>query len=569
MDKHPEEKYLWWQSGVVYQIYPLSFADGNGDGYGDLPGIIGRLDYLKWLGVHAIWISPIYPSPLADYGYDVSDHKAIHPMLGTMEDFDRLLAGCHERGIKLLLDYVPNHTSDQHPWFIESRSSRNNPKRNWYLWEDPSRDGKAPNNWLSVFGGRAWEWDENTKQYYCHSFLKEQPDLNWRNPEVQEAMLDVMRFWLGKGVDGFRVDALWHVIKDEQLRDNPLDPEYVESEMSPYCRLVPAYSGGQPELHEIVALMRRVTQEFSERLLIGEMYLPVEELVRYYGRESDSGIHLPYNFQLIVLPWRATDIFAGINSYEASLPSFAWPNWVLGNHDKPRVASRVGPAQAKIAALLLLTLRGTPTMYYGDEIGMQDVNVPAEEVRDPVAKAFPGIRLGRDPERTPMQWSTEPNAGFSTGEPWLPVAADYEQTNVDKQKQDKVSLLAFYRRLLELRQKEPALQVGRYLPAGQKRNIFAFVREHGETTLLIAVNLGGTRARLAVPRHMDVTGEIILGTDPVRVGGKIKDYIELGPDEGIIARIYPADEQNTPFAAASHRRSASQRTPPRPAEENL
>ncbi len=489
-------------------------------------------------------------------------------MLGTMEDFDKLLAACHERGIKLLLDYVPNHTSDQHPWFVESRSSRNNPKRNWYIWEDPSRDGKAPNNWLSVFGGRAWEWDENTKQYYCHSFLKEQPDLNWRNPEVQEAMLDVMRFWLGKGVDGFRVDALWHVIKDEQLRDNPLDPEYVEGEMSPYSRLVPTYSGGQPELHEIVALMRRVTQEFPERVLVGEMYLPVEELVRYYGRESDSGIHLPYNFQLIVLPWRAMDIFAGVNAYEASLPSFAWPNWVLGNHDKPRVASRVGPDQVKIAALLLLTLRGTPTMYYGDEIGMEDVNVPADEIRDPVAKAFPGVRLGRDPERTPMQWNAEPNAGFSASEPWLPVAADYEQTNVEKLKQDKDSLLAFYRRLLELRQKEPALQIGHYLPAGQKRNVFAFVREHGETTLLIAVNLGGTRARLAVPRHMDVTAEVILGTDPARVGGKIKEYIQLGPDEGIIARVYPADEQDA-AAAASHRRSAPPHTKPRTAEEGL
>ena len=541
IDKRPVEKPLWWQTGVIYQIYPLSFADSNGDGYGDLPGILGKLDYLKWLGVDAVWISPIYPSPLADYGYDVSDHKAIHSLFGTMEDFDRLLAACHERGIKLLLDFVPNHTSDQHPWFLESRSSRDNPKRNWYLWKDQAREGGAPNNWLSVFGGRAWEWDESTRQYYCHSFLKEQPDLNWRNPEVQEAMLDVMRFWLGKGVDGFRVDALWHVIKDAQLRDNPLDPEYVEGEMSPYCRLVPTYSGGQPELHEIVALMRRVTQEFPERVLIGEMYLPVEELVRYYGRDSDSGIHLPYNFQLIVLPWRAMDIFAGINEYEASLPTFAWPNWVLGNHDKPRVASRIEPDQAKIAALLLLTLRGTPTMYYGDEIGMEDVNVPAEEARDPVAKAFPKIRLGRDPERTPMQWSAEPNGGFSTGQSWLPIAEDYEQTNVEKQKQNDKSLLAFYRQLLELRRKEPALQIGGYLPAGQKKNVFAFVREHGETTLLIAVNLGGTRARLAVPQHMDVTGEIILGTDPARVGGKIKEYIELSPDEGIIARIFPAD----------------------------
>jgi alpha-glucosidase len=541
MDKHPVEKFLWWQTGVIYQIYPLSFADSNGDGYGDLPGILGKLDYLQWLGANAIWISPIYPSPLADYGYDVSDYRAIHPLFGTMEDFDRLLAACHERGIKLILDYVPNHTSDQHPWFVESRSSWDNPKRSWYLWEDPGRNGEPPNNWLSVFGGPAWQWDENTKQYYCHSFLKEQPDLNWRNPEVQEAMLDVMRFWLDNGVDGFRVDALWHVIKDEKLRNNPLDPDYVAGEMSPYCRLIPVYSGGQPELHEIAALMRRVTQEYQERVLIGEMYLPVEELVRYYGQESETGIHLPYNFQLILLPWRAMDVFAGICTYEASLPSFAWPNWVLGNHDKPRVASRVGPAQARIAAMLLLTLRGTPTIYYGDEIGMEDVNVPAEETRDPVAKAFPGIRLGRDPERTPMQWSAEPNAGFSSGQPWLPIAEDYEQTNVEKQKQDDGSVLAFYRRLLKLRQEEPALQIGQYLPAGQKRNLFAFVREHGETTLLVAVNLGDTRASLAVPRHMDVTGEIILGTEPTRVGSKIKHDIELGPNEGIIARVYPSE----------------------------
>jgi alpha-glucosidase len=542
MDKRPAEKHLWWQTGVIYQIYPLSFADSNGDGYGDLPGILGKLDYLQWLGVNALWISPIFPSPLADYGYDVSDYRGIHPLFGTMADFDRLLAACHERGLKLLLDYVPNHTSDQHPWFLESRSARNSPKRDWYLWREASRDGRAPNNWLSVFGGSAWQWDENTRQYYCHSFLKEQPDLNWRNPEVQEAMLDVMRFWLDKGVDGFRVDALWHAMKDGQFRDNPVDPEYVEGQMPPYRRLIPAYSGGQPELHEIVALMRRVTQEYSERVLIGEMYLPVEELVRYYGQDGESGIHLPYNFQLILLPWRATDVFAGINTYEASLPAFAWPNWVLGNHDKPRVASRVGPEQAKIAALLLLTLRGTPTLYYGDEIGMEDVNVPAQETRDPLAQAVPGVRLGRDPERTPMQWSAAPNAGFSTGQPWLPLAADYEETNVEQQKQDDTSLLAFYRRLLELRRKEPALQIGHYLPAGQKRNLFAFVREHGETMLLIAVNLGATRARLTLPRHLDVIGEVILGTDPARVGGKIREHIELGPDEGIIVRTSAADE---------------------------
>jgi alpha-glucosidase len=533
------KKHLWWQEGVIYQIYPLSFMDSNGDGYGDLPGITGRLDYLQWLGVSALWLSPIYPSPLADWGYDVSDHKDIHPLCGTMADFDRLLADCHARGIKLILDFVPNHTSDRHPWFVESRSSRDNPKRNWYLWRNPGPNGTPPNNWLSVFGGSAWERDENTGQYYLHSFLKEQPDLNWRNPEVQEAMLDVMRFWLDKGVDGFRVDALWHVIKDEQFRDNPLNPEYVKGKRPPYDRFINAYSGGQPDVLDVVSMMRRVTDRYPERLLIGEVYLPVHELVHYYGPEGDTGMHHPYNFQLILLPWRATDIFAGINTYEASLPAFAWPNWVLGNHDKPRVASRIGRAQAKIAALLLLTLRGTPTIYYGDELGMQNVPIPPEQARDPVERLSEGLKLGRDPQRTPMQWSAEPNAGFSSVSPWLPVAADYEHVNVEKEKNDDGSMLAFYRRLLALRQNEPALQTGFYEPAGQRGNFFAFIRELRDTSFLIAVNLGGARGRLNVPRHLSVTGEIVLATHPGRVGGTIDQWIELGPDEGIIARLTP------------------------------
>ncbi len=540
MGKHPVDKHLWWQTGIIYQIYPLSFADSNGDGYGDLPGIIGKLDYLQWLGVSAVWVSPIYPSPLADHGYDVSDHKAIHPVFGTMEDFDRLLHGCHQRGLKLILDLIPNHTSDQHPWFQESRSSRDNPRRDWYLWKDARPDGGPPNNWLSVFGGGAWERDDATGQYYLHSFLKEQPDLNWRNPDVQAAMLDVMRFWLDKGVDGFRVDALWHVIKDAQYRDNPLDPDYVAGRMPPYDRLIPAYSGGQPELHEIVALLRRVAEEYQERVLIGEMYLPVEELMGYYGREKDTGLHLPYNFSLILLPWQAVDIFAGVNRYEASLPESAWPDWVLGNHDKPRVASRVGPAQARVAALLLLTLRGTPTIYNGDEIGMQDVAVPPEQMRDPAGRIADSGKFGRDPERTPMQWTPAANAGFTAGQPWLPVAKDYERVNVERQREDQGSMLAFYRRLLQLRRKEPALQAGTYTPAGQKKGLFAFVRELDESAFLVAVNMGPTRARLAVPRHLDAVGEIILATDPKRLGGRITDYIELGPNDGLIARLHPA-----------------------------
>ncbi len=541
MDKLSAEKPLWWQTGVVYQIYPLSFLDSNGDGYGDLPGISSQLDYLKELGVDAVWISPIYPSPLADWGYDVSDYTGIHPLCGTMADFDALLAACHERGMKLVLDFVPNHTSDQHPWFIESRSSRDNPKRNWYLWKDTGRDGGTPNNWLSVFGGPAWTLDEATGQYYLHSFLKEQPDLNWRNPEVQAAMLDVMRFWLDKGVDGFRVDALWHVMKDAQYRDNPLDPDYVAGKMPSYAKLVPAYSGGQPELHDVVALMRHVTDQYKDRVLIGEMYLPVEELMGYYGRQQGGGLHLPYNFQLILLPWKAVEIFAGVNRYEASLPAFAWPNWVLGNHDKPRIATRVGIEQAKIAAMLLLTLRGTPTIYAGDEIGMRDVPVAPEQRRDPAGK-LPGCdQFGRDPQRTPMQWTGEPGAGFTTGEPWLPIAADAGRVNVEKEREDGGSMLAFYRRLLELRRAEPALQVGSYVPAGQRGNLFAFVRELGDKSFLIAVNLGSTRARLAIPKHLDVTGEVVLDTDPQRLGGTINQYVNLGPNEGLIARLKPSD----------------------------
>jgi len=354
-------------------------------------------------------------------------------------------------------------------------------------------------------------------------------------------MLDVMRFWFDKGVDGFRVDALWHVIKDAHYRDNPLDPDYVEGKMPPYERYIGAYSGGQPELPEIVGLLRHVADQYKERVLIGEMYLPIEELMGYYGLEQDTGLHLPYNFQLILLPWKAVEIFAGINRYEASLPSFAWPNWVLGNHDKPRVATRVGAAQARIAALLLLTLRGTPTIYYGDEIGMHNVPIPPQRERDPVGRLLDSGKFCRDPERTPMQWNAGPGAGFTTGEPWLPVADDYGKVNVEAQQQDDGSMLVFYRKLLELRRREPALQTGAYLPAGQKKNLFAFVRELGDNGFLIAVNLASTRARLDIPKHLDVTGEVVLGTDPKRVGDQISQHVNLGPHEGLIARIKPCD----------------------------
>jgi alpha-glucosidase len=529
------DKHLWWERGIVYQIYPRSYQDADGDGIGDLRGIESRLDYLKWLGVDALWISPIYPSPMADFGYDVSDYTAIHPMFGTMEDFQRLREEVHRRGLKLILDLVPNHTSEEHPWFLESRSSRDNPKRDWYLWRDPAPGGGPPNNWLSVFGGPGWEWDEATGQYYYHAFLKEQPDLNWRNPEVQKAMLDVMRFWLDRGVDGFRVDVMWHMVKDRHFRDNPPNPDYQPMVQGEYRRLIPAYSTDQPEVHDIVRKMRRVMDEYDERVMIGEIYLPISQLVTYYG-EDRSGAHLPFNFQLIVLPWDAMQIFAAVSEYEGSLPPDGWPNWVLGNHDKARIASRVGPEQARVAAMLLLTLRGTPTLYYGDEIGMHDVSIPPERVQDPQEVNEPGKGLGRDPERTPMQWDAGENAGFTTGEPWLPLADDFREVNVEAQRDDPDSMLSLHRRLIELRRGEPALSVGEYAPVDARGSLLAYLRRHGDRSFLVALNLSHEPGILA-PEQPLPRGEVILGTHRDREGKSVEGRVELRGDEGVVVRM--------------------------------
>lgn len=530
MEQHP-----WWQKGVVYQVYPRSFMDRDGDGVGDLQGIVSRLDHIEWLGVDAVWVSPIYPSPMADFGYDVSDYTGIHPLFGTMDDFDRLLEETHRRGLKLILDLVPNHSSEEHPWFLESRSSRESPRRDWYLWRDPAPDGGPPNNWLSVFGGSAWEYDPATGQYYYHAFLKEQPDLNWRNPEVQSAMLDVMRFWLDRGVDGFRVDVMWHMIKDDQFRDNPPNPDYDPLEQGEFRSLVPAFSTDQQEVHDIVAMMRRLTDRYSDRVLIGEIYLPLDRLVAYYG-EDGGGAHLPFNFQLILLPWDAPMIFATVSEYEGALPPDGWPNWVLGNHDKSRIASRVGGEQARVAAMLLLTLRGTPTLYYGDEIGMTDVAIPPELVQDPHEMNEPGKGLGRDPERTPMQWDATENAGFTRGTPWLPLPVDYGERNVAAQRDDPDSMLSLHRRLLELRRREPALSVGGYAPVVATEQIMAYLREHDGRTLLVALNLGHEPGYLT-PQKWEPRGTVLLGTHRNREGTTIEGRIELRGDEGVVVLL--------------------------------
>jgi len=526
--------YLWWQRGVIYEVYPRSFMDSNGDGVGDLKGLISRFDYLRWLGIDAVWLSPIYRSPMKDFGYDVADYTAIHPLFGTMEDFDRLVREAHARDIKLILDFVPNHTSDRHPWFIESRSSRDNPKRGWYIWHDPAPGGGPPNNWLSNFGGGAWEYDPKTEQYYYHAFLREQPDLNWRNPQLVEAMLNVLRFWLERGVDGFRVDVLWHLIKDDQFRDNPPNPYWREG-ADPYQKLLELHSTDQAEVHAVVTRMRHLVDQYQDRVLIGEIYLPVERLVQYYGIDL-SGVHVPFNFQLLLAKWNARDIARIIAEYEAALPKGSWPNWVLGNHDRPRIASRVGLTQARLAAMLLLTLRGTPTLYYGDEIGMHDVEIQPAKVQDPFEKNVPGLGLGRDPQRTPMQWTAAKNAGFTEGEPWLPIAEDYPQINVETERDDPFSMLSLYSQLIKVRSAEPALEVGVLEPVETTGDLLSYVRRDGESAFLVALNFGTKPETLNIS-GMGFEGRITLSTWLNRSGDSVRGNLYIRPEEGLLVRL--------------------------------
>ncbi|HHY57565.1 MAG TPA: DUF3459 domain-containing protein [Chloroflexi bacterium] len=533
MSNHP-----WWQTSIIYQIYPRSFQDSNGDGVGDLPGILQRLDYVKSLHVGAVWLSPIYPSPMHDFGYDVADYCGVHPLFGTLDDFDRLLTGVHARGMKLILDLVPNHTSDEHPWFLESRSSRDNPKRDWYIWRDPAPDGGPPNNWLSFFGGPAWTFDERTGQYYLHQFVKQQPELNYRNPAVLQAMLDQMRFWLDRGVDGFRVDVIWLMIKDAELRDEPVDPNW--DGVNPHFRLQHIYTQDQPEVHDVIRQMRALLDAYDDRMMVGEIYLPNERLMTYYGANFDE-CHLPFNFQLILAPWDAPTVRRLVDQYEADLPAGAWPNWVLGNHDQHRVATRVGPAQARVAQMLLLTLRGTPTCYYGDELGMENVPIPPEMVQDPPAVNQPEIAhiVGRDPERTPMQWDDSPNAGFTAPgvQPWLPLAADYAQRNVAVQSQDATSMLSFFRALTALRQSSPALTIGDYaaIDVGVD-NIFAYTRTHGAERLLIVLNFAATTHRLDLSQF-GAEAEILLSTG-MESRGKVRlRALYVVGNEGIVLRL--------------------------------
>jgi alpha-glucosidase len=475
----------WWQRAVVYEIALASFQDSDGDGRGDLGGLLRRLDHLSWLGVDVVWLTPVQPSPFRDFGYDISDYCAIDPSFGTMEQFDRLVSEVHARGMRLILDFVPNHTATEHPWFVESRASRGSARRDWYVWADPGEDGGPPNNWLSRFGGSAWTWDEPTGQYYYHSFLQEQPDLNWRTEGVRRAMADVLRFWLRRGVDGFRVDASAVLVEDALLRDDPPDPEVDES-LPPPQRLKRIFTDDRPQSLECLEELHGVVDEFDARLLAGEVQGKLDRIGNFYKGEQPR-FHLPLNFALLDTPWDALSLQANIDAYFNAIPDDAWPCWVIGGHDKRRVASKVGQSGARLMAMLALTLRGTPFLFAGDELGMEQAPVAPGRCDDPFEKLVPGYELNRDPERAPMRWDEGPRGGFTTGEPWLPQ--DDRSRNVASLTHDSHSILHLWRALIALRRQEPALTEGTHEPMRARNDILAFGRRHGDSAILVLLNL--------------------------------------------------------------------------------
>lgn len=530
------ERREWWHSAVLYEVYPRSFNDTTGNGIGDLHGITERLGYLAdTLGVDAIWICPFYPSPMADFGYDVAGYRDIHPMFGDLAAFDRLLERAHGAGLKVIIDFVPNHTSDQHPWFIESRSSRDNPRRDWYVWRDPKPDGSPPNNWLSAFGGPAWELDARTGQYYLHMFVKEQADLNWRNPAVREAMLDNMRFWLDRGVDGFRVDAVLFCMKDPAERDNPPNTEGLQQIHKPlgaYEAQLHLHDQGHPDIHGVFREMRALVDEYQPpRMALAELHVfDPHRLAEYYGEDLDE-LTMPTNFGLLKQPWSGTGIREVVDGLEAAIPAGAALNWVLGTHDDQRLATRLGEDGSRQAAVLLLTLRGSPTMYYGDEIGMRETEIPVEMQEDPWGIAEPD--LGRDGCRTPMQWSADSGAGFTSApEPWLPLGDDYLERNVESQLADPDSHLNLYRRLLRVRRGSAALRVGAYRPVDPvPPGCYLFERSEGAERVYVAINFSSEPASIEAT---SVAGRIAVSTQRASEGREITGTLKLLPHEAVV-----------------------------------
>jgi len=533
---HPE----WWRHAVFYEVYPRSFADSNNDGVGDLNGITSKLDYLQRLGVNAIWITPCFPSPQVDFGYDVSDYESIDPMYGTLADFDRLVAEGKAHNIKIILDFVPNHTSDRHTWFQESKSSRTSPKRDWYIWRDGKGPNQPPNNWTSTFGGSAWKYDPATGQYYYHYFYAEQPDLNWRNPEVVKAMLDAMRFWYKRGVAGFRLDAVDTLYEDPDLKDNPLLPG-TDKFGFPNTREI--YNKKLPEVHDIMRAMRKVADEYGA-VLIGETWTQsVAQLREYYGAGNDE-LQMPMDLMMTEFKQVSAPVFR--DHIGAVEDAGGWPVFVISNHDIVRSYTRWGDGVhndeiAKLMAAMYMMLRGTPIMYYGEEIGMENSDPKRkDDVRDPIGRRGWPLEKGRDGERTPMQWSDAQNAGFTEGPPWLPVAPNYRTHNVATETADPQSILNFYRRLLELRRAEPALREGQYLALNpQDPNVFAFVRRWKGEAVLVALNMSGSSQTVKVDRKAAGFSQpkmSVLLTSSHAPITKVSTEIELEPFSALIAK---------------------------------
>lgn len=495
-----DKDFIWWRDGIIYQIYPRSFYDTTGSGIGDLRGIIEKLDYLEDLGIDAIWLSPINPSPDRDFGYDVSDYLSIDPRFGSMGDFDELVKKAEGKGIRIIMDLVLNHTSDLHEWFLESRRSRNNPKRDWYIWRDGKGNGRPPNNWLSAFGGSAWEWDERTGQYYLHMFYKEQPDLNWRNPDVRRHLLNVFRFWLGKGVKGFRLDVFNLYFKDEEFRDNPVRPFHLR----PDQRQALKYNCDQPEMMDVLADIRRILDQYDDVYAIGETLLSApEKAAKYCGEHA---LHQTFLFNFLECPWNAECFSLVVKSWESTLGRENWPNYVLNNHDVKRSASRYGQGEdderLKVAAAMLLTLRGTPFLYYGEEIGLRDVKLKRSQILDPVGLRFWPFYKGRDGCRAPMQWTSEANAGFTSGEPWLPLHQDWRERNVERQRDQPDSLFNFYKLMIDLRRSEEVLIKGdihflRDLP----KNVIAYERRFLDKKARIYLNFSDKLQGIGIPKE--------------------------------------------------------------------
>ena len=567
----PNEANQWWKKAVFYQIYPRSFMDSNGDGIGDLPGIISKLDYLNdgtpnSLGIDAIWFSPFYPSPDHDYGYDVADYHDIDPRYGTLDDFDRLVKEAHKRKIMIMLDLVVNHTSYLHSWFKESRSSLDNPKRDWYIWKDGrGSKKKPPNNWRNNFFGPAWTWDEKTEQYYLHSFLKEQPDLNWRNPAVREAVGDVIHFWLKRSADGFRLDVPHIYCKDEQFRNNP--PFFARKRFKdrPLFRdrtltanilklfSLPEgqdlkYNQHQPETHGVLKGFRRIFNTYPAKTSVGEVIGDDPEvLASYYGSNNDE-LHMIFYFEMIYCRWKAGAFRRSIERWERILPEGAWPAYALSNHDVMRAASRYessgrGDRKARLLTLLLLTLRGTPFIYYGEEIAMKEAKLPKNYLKDPIGLKWEPLNRGRDGCRTPMQWNNSSNAGFSSVEPWLPVGPDLEQHNVSAQEKDPHSQLSFIKKLVWLRKDLPALLQGSYysITEGVPENCFCFLRKADQQSLAVCLNFSPHKQEINLATFND-SSKILISTNSERKPGSINFPLVLNPDEGCLIEFKAADQ---------------------------